>query len=64
MPFGKIKFFNEKSGFGFIIEKESGKEIYVHAKDLLSAVKEGDEVEFALAERKRGPVALGVKKKE
>lgn len=64
MPLGKIKFFNEKSGFGFIIEKESGKEIYVHAKDLLSPVKEGDEVEFTRAERKRGTVALAVRKKE
>lgn len=38
MPFGKIKLFNEKSAFGFIIEEEPGKEMCVHAKALLETL--------------------------
>ncbi|MDQ3109112.1 MAG: cold shock domain-containing protein [Bacteroidota bacterium] len=63
MPYGKVKFINSKNKFGFITENESGKDIYVHIKDLTDEVTEGDEVEFVMAERKRGPVALAVRKK-
>lgn len=63
MPYGKVKFINMKSKFGFITEKESGKDIYVHIKDLTDEVTEGDEVEFVIAVQKRGPVAITVRKK-
>jgi len=63
MPTGKIKFLNPKSGFGFIVENESGKEIYVHIKDILGSLEAGDDVEFELVERKRGPAAVQVRKR-
>ncbi len=63
MPAGKVKFFNAKNKFGFITEQESGREYYVHIKDLIDPVAEGDDVIFDVEERKRGPVAVFVRKK-
>lgn len=63
MPTGKVKFFNAKNKFGFITEQENGREYYVHIKDLIDPVMEGDEVIFDVEERKRGPVAVLVRKK-
>ena len=58
---GRVKFFNTKSSFGFIAGQD-GREYYVHAKDLLEEVKEGDEVVYELKELKRGPAAIRVRK--
>ncbi|HEY4797968.1 MAG TPA: cold shock domain-containing protein [Bacteroidia bacterium] len=62
MKKGKVKFFNEQKKFGFITNSEDGKEYYVHAKDLLSPIKTGDEVSFELAPSKRGDQAVKVNK--
>jgi CspA family cold shock protein len=62
MKKGKIKFVDPKNNFGFILETETGKEYYFHVKDLLESVSDNDEVEFEIAERKRGPAAIAVKK--
>ena len=63
MVTGKIKFFNEKKGFGFIVEDESQEEIFVHVTGLTEKVAENDEVTFELAEDKRGKKAINVAKK-
>lgn len=63
MATGKIKFFNEKKGFGFIIEDESQEEIFVHVTGLTEKVAENDEVTFELTEDKRGKKAINVAKK-
>ena len=63
MVTGKIKFFNEKKGFGFIVEDESQDEIFVHVTGLTEKVAENDEVTFELAEDKRGKKAINVAKK-
>ncbi|MGB4239610.1 MAG: cold shock domain-containing protein [Candidatus Hydrothermia bacterium] len=59
---GKIKFFNKNKGYGFIIDNETGKDIFVHLSGLLDSVKEGDEVEFDIKDGKRGPKAINVKR--
>ncbi|MDP4290788.1 MAG: cold shock domain-containing protein [Bacteroidota bacterium] len=59
---GKIKFFNEKKGFGFIVDDESQKDIFVHVSGLVEKVAENDTVVFELAEDKRGQKAINVKK--
>ena len=59
---GKIKFFNEKKGFGFIVDDESQSDIFVHVTGLAEKVAENDEVVFELAEDKRGKKAINVKK--
>ncbi|HEU4716902.1 MAG TPA: cold shock domain-containing protein [Bacteroidia bacterium] len=59
---GKVKFFNAKNKFGFIVENGTGREFYVHVKDVTGTIAEGDEVEFELEEKKKGPAAVRVKK--
>lgn len=61
MKTGKVKFFNETKGFGFIVEESSNEEHFVHASGLIDEIKEDDEVEFELTEGKRGMNAVNVK---
>ena len=58
---GTVKFFNGAKGFGFVIDEESKKEYFVHVSGLVDEIKEGDEVEFELAEGKKGLNAVDVK---
>lgn len=58
---GTVKFFNESKGFGFITEEGTNKEYFVHATGLIDEVREGDEVEFELAEGKKGMNAVNVR---
>ncbi len=63
MNTGKVKWFNTEKGYGFIIYN-GAKEIFVHFKDVIGgieAIKEGDDVEFEVAEGKKGPQAIKVK---
>ena len=59
---GTVKFFNREKKFGFIIDNDDRKEYYVHAKDLLEEVDQGDTVEYELQDFKRGPQAVNVKR--
>ena len=61
MKTGKVKFFNDAKGFGFIVEDESGEERFVHVTGLIDEIKEGDSVEFELEEGRRGINATNVK---
>ena len=58
---GKVKFFNESRGFGFIQDKESEKEYFVHSSGLSEIIRENDEVTFELKEGRRGLNAVNVK---
>jgi len=61
MASGKVKFFNESKGFGFIIEEGSGNEFFVHISGLKDEVREHDEVTFDIQDGKKGPNAVNVK---
>lgn len=61
MKQGKVKFFNETKGFGFIKDNESDKEYFVHVTGLVDKIKEGDEVTFELQEGRKGLNAANVK---
>lgn len=61
MKTGKVKFFNESKGYGFILDDESGKEYFVHATGLIDRVNEGDSITFELQEGKKGLNAVNVK---
>ena len=50
---GKVKFFNETKGFGFINEESANKEHFVHVSGLIDEIREGDDVEFELEEGKK-----------
>jgi CspA family cold shock protein len=58
---GKVKFFNESKGFGFIKDTESEKEYFVHVSGLIDRIKENDEVTFELQQGKKGLNAVNVK---
>ena len=62
MPTGKVKFYDEDKGFGFITSDE-GQEVFLHASALHagSTVKTGTKLEFGIADGKRGAQALSVR---
>ncbi len=61
MSNGKVKFYNESKGFGFIKDTESEKEYFVHASGLIDRINENDEVTFELQQGKKGLNAVNVK---
>lgn len=63
MKTGRVKFFNEAKGFGFIIADDNETEdIFVHVTGLKETVKENDKVSFLIKEGKKGPNAYNVEK--
>lgn len=58
---GKVKFFNQTKGFGFIQEEDSEKEYFVHATGLIDEIRENDDVTFDLKEGKKGLNAVNVR---
>lgn len=61
MNTGKVKFFNETKGYGFIKDQESEKEYFVHVTGLIDKIKEDDMVSFDLQEGRKGLNAVNVK---
>jgi CspA family cold shock protein len=60
---GKVKFFNDGKGFGFI-SAEDGKEYFVHITGIKdgAVLTENDDVEFDVEQGDRGPKAVNVVK--
>jgi len=63
VPEGKVKWFNEKKGFGFI-EQDDGKDIFVHytaiTSDGFKTLSEGQRVRFEIEDAPKGPKAKNV----
>lgn len=58
---GKVTFFNNAKGFGFIKDQVSQESIFVHANNLSVPIKENDKVTFEVEPGQRGPMAVNVK---
>ncbi len=63
MPTGKVKWFNEKKGYGFI-ENDEGGDVFVHYSAIVSegfrTLAEGDRVSFEIEQGGKGPKAANV----
>lgn len=59
---GRVDFFNDSKGYGFIIENDSNEKHFVHVNGLLEEIKENDKVTFNLEQGLKGLNAVNVKR--
>lgn len=62
---GKVKWFNESKGFGFITPDDGGKDLFCHQSEIVMegfrTLHEGQSVEFSVEEGPKGPAAKQVR---
>lgn len=66
MSTGKVKWFNDQKGFGFITPDDGSKDLFVHHSSILGdgfkTLAENQAVEFDMQESDKGPRAANVRK--
>ena len=61
MPTGRVKWFNNRKGYGFISQDEDEKDLFVHISGISGArIKEEDPVQYEIGEGEKGPCAINV----
>ena len=63
---GKVKWFNEQKGYGFIAKEDGSGDVFVHFSAITAegfkSLAEGDAVEFEIVDSEKGPKAANVVK--
>ena len=64
MSTGTVKFFNAEKGFGFILQDDGGKDLFVHCTEIQgtsdNTLNEGQKVKYEVGEGRKGPCATNV----
>jgi len=65
MTTGKVKWFNDQKGFGFIAPDDGGSDLFVHHTNIISdgfrSLKENQAVEYEVGQGRKGPQAMKVR---
>ena len=63
---GKIKWFNDAKGFGFVTPDDGSKDVFVHFSAIqgegFKSLAEGDRIEIDVQPSEKGPKAANVRK--
>ena len=57
---GRLTFYNETKGYGFITEEVTGQSVFVHVNEFRDDIIKGDRVTFEIGKGDRGPSAFNV----
>lgn len=65
MSTGKVKWFDDRKGYGFITPDDGGDDLFVHHSNIeangFRSLKEGQDVEYEVGEGQKGPQATNVR---
>lgn len=65
---GKVKWFNENKGYGFILSDEGSRDVFVHYSEIRDdgyrTLAEGETVEYELMDSPKGPQAKSVQRNQ
>jgi CspA family cold shock protein len=65
MSTGRVKWFNERKGFGFITPDDGSDDLFVHHTEIKAdgyrTLREDQEVEYEVGEGRKGPAAKNVR---